>query len=90
MKKYLFVYLSLLLTAPALIAGLIPADDPNIQYIGRIDFNNKKAPLISWAGPCVRANFTGTSLKVKIDGKGSQHMFSVIIDGDVDNGKVFK
>ena len=89
MIKYLFICLSFLLSAP-LTAGVIPADDPNIQYIGRIDFTNRKAPLISWAGPCVRANFTGTSLKIKIDGKGSQHMFGVIINGNYDDVKVFK
>ena len=89
MIKFLIICLSLLLTKP-IFADFIPADDPNFQYIGRVDFTNKKAPLISWAGPCIKANITGTSLKIKIDGKGSQHMFGVIINGNYDDVKVFK
>lgn len=88
MKRLRLLLVGLMLTASAVIAGFVPADDSNIQYIGRIDFADKKAPLISWAGPCVRANFTGTSLKVKMDDKGNQHMFCVIIDGDFEKGHV--
>ena len=85
--KWLSVVL-LTFWASAVMAGFIPADDKNLQYTGRIDFSDKKAPLISWAGPCVRANFTGTSLKVKMDDKGNKHVFGVIIDGNYDAVKV--
>jgi len=76
-----------LLNASTLFAALIPADDPNFQYNGRIDFTNKKAPEFSWAGTAVRAKFTGTSLKVKFNEKGGG-MYYVFIDDNYDNGHV--
>jgi len=78
-----------LLTAPAAIAGFIPADDKNFQYTGRIDFSNPKAPEFSWAGTSVRTKFTGTSLKVKFNEKGAG-MYYVFIDGNYDKGHVIK
>ena len=70
-------------------AGLIPADDKNFQYTGRIDFSNKKAPEMSWAGSSIRTKFTGTSLKVKLNEKGGG-MYYVFVDGNYDNGHVIK
>jgi hypothetical protein len=38
----------------------ISADNQQYLYTGRIDFADKKAPSISWAGTSIKANFTGT------------------------------
>ena len=51
----------------ALIAGnvqarvTIDADDPNIQYTGRINYADPKAPRMWWPGCDVFANFEMTS-----------------------------
>ena len=34
----------------------IPANDPNIQYTGRIDFTDPLAPVMWWPGSDVIAN----------------------------------
>ncbi|MBQ8656822.1 MAG: lipase [Prevotella sp.] len=43
---------------------VVPADDPNIQYIGRICFDNPKQPRFTFPGARINARFTGTSLKM--------------------------
>lgn len=85
MKIRLFI--ASLLTAVAAMAGFIPADDPNLQYTGRVDFSNPKAPEFSWAGTSVAAQFSGTSLKVKLNEKG-HGMYYAFVDGNYDNGHV--
>ena len=64
----------------------IPANDPNIQYIGRIDFTDPLAPILWWPGSYIIANFEGTSINVKLNdynsnGKANNNnYFYVIID----------
>lgn len=45
---------------------LIEADNVNYQYMGRVDFQNPKAPTIIYAGSMIKTKFTGTSVKVAI------------------------
>jgi len=79
--------IALALFASVASAGSVPADDENFQYTGRIDFSNKKAPRLSWAGSSIKTRFTGTSLKVKLNDLGN-NMYYVFIDGNYDNGHV--
>ncbi len=41
-------------------------DNKNLQYCGRIDFDDPKAPVIVFAGSFIRMRFTGTSVKAMI------------------------
>jgi lysophospholipase L1-like esterase len=43
---------------------IIPADDPHIQYVGRICFDNPKQPRFTFPGVQINAGFTGTSLRM--------------------------
>ncbi len=88
MKRPVLFAAFLLLVASAVFAGMIPADDPNFQYVGRINFRDRKAPGISWPGTAIRANFTGTSLKVKLRDDKGKNMFNVFIDGKYGQGHV--
>lgn len=45
---------------------LIEADNPKYSYIGRVDFENPKAPTIIYAGSTIRIKFSGKSLKVAL------------------------
>jgi hypothetical protein len=77
----------LALSASSALATFVPADNPNFQYTGRIDFSDKKAPEFSWAGTSVKTRFTGTSLKIAFHENGGG-MYYAFIDGNYDNGHV--
>ncbi len=58
---------------------IITADDPYIQYFGRINFDNTKQPVLWWPGNYITAWFEGTSVKVKFNDMGNNY-FAVVID----------
>jgi len=58
--------------------GVIDADDPNIQYVGRFDFSNPKKVIFDWAGVSIRARFEGTSCSLRLADHGNE--YAVIID----------
>lgn len=49
----------------------IEADDANIQYMGRIDFTNPKAPTYTFPGVSISAKFTGTAISGDFKDYGS-------------------
>lgn len=69
----------------------INADNPNIQYTGRIDFSDPLSPLLTWSGSSVVANFQGTSIKAILNdmaqqneqggSKGQNYFYSIIDNG---------
>lgn len=59
-------------------SGIIDADNPNIQYIGRFDFSNPKTAAFDWAGVYICAKFEGTSCSVRLADYGNE--YAVIID----------
>ena len=82
-----FVFFTMLLAAYVTGAqNNVDADNPNIDYWGRIDFTDPKAPTFAFAGVTIRAKFTGTSLTAKIKddalhGPTTTNYFYQIIDG---------
>lgn len=52
----------------------IDADNPNIQYIGRIDYSNMKAPKFGFTGAQIYANFTGTSISMVMKPNSGYYM----------------
>lgn len=62
---------------------LITADNACFQYMGRIDFDDPKHPVMVWPASCADTVFTGTSLSVVVKNKRFQEdtHFAVIIDG---------
>ncbi|HEY9167588.1 MAG TPA: SGNH/GDSL hydrolase family protein [Candidatus Kryptonia bacterium] len=59
-------------------SGIVDADNPNIQYIGRFNFSNPKRVLFDWAGVYICARFSGTSCSVRIH--DSTDEYAVTID----------
>ena len=57
----------------------IKPSDENIQYVGRINFQNPDAPSFTYPGVQINARFEGTSLKMKA--KPMSGYFMVQIDG---------
>jgi lysophospholipase L1-like esterase len=70
---------------PSVDAGVnsYTADDPNIQYYGRVDTTNAKQPKFAASAVTVRAKFQGTALSVMFQDEnrsGSFNFFDVIVD----------
>lgn len=84
MKKLFTAWLILLCTILSASATVtIPANDPLIEYTGRIDFNDPLAPRFSYSGVSVRAAFQGKSISIKLKDEGSQNFYNVLIDHSV-------
>ena len=62
----------------------IQATDPNIQYVGRIDFSDVLSPKLSWAGTSISVNFTGKYLAVHLDDQLGSNYYNGFIDGNYD------
>jgi lysophospholipase L1-like esterase len=67
---------------------LFTADNPNIQYTGRIDFANPKSPVYSFPGVSVKAKFQGNAIDVIIKDYGTggattTNYYNIMIDGAV-------
>ena len=82
--KLLFIS-AVLWSGQALAATFIPADNSQLQYAGRIDFAQAKAPVLSWPGTSIEGNFTGSSLAVKLDDQLGKNFFNVFVDGDLEH-----
>jgi hypothetical protein len=61
------------------------ADNPNIQYVGRIDFSNVKLPRFWSPGVYINASFEGTSCRIVLNDEvqyGVMHNYiEVVVDG---------
>lgn len=63
-------------------SNIIEANHPEIQYSGRVDHSDTKAPILSWPGTIVKANFTGNALSIILEDDRGDNFFNVIIDGN--------
>jgi hypothetical protein len=71
---------ALLLAGQAFAGVMVGADNPQLQYTGRIDFADRAKPVLSWPGTSIAANFTGSSLSVALDDQLGKNFFNVFID----------
>lgn len=80
MKKIFYILLIFLTTNYTVQErSFISADNSAIDYMGRVDFSNPKAPKFNWPGVCVRFKFSGKSISVRLKG-GRTNFFNVFID----------
>jgi lysophospholipase L1-like esterase len=61
----------------------IPANSPNIEYAGRIDFSNPLAPMFSYSGVSIRACFVGTGISMIMNDDTGENYYNLIVDGKV-------
>ena len=61
----------------------ITADNKLIEYTGRIDFSDVKAPKFSYSGVSIRACFTGTSIAIIMDDNVGENIYNILIDGEL-------
>lgn len=87
MIRKTFLIATALLAAKTVLAGstlppkgnFVKANDPNIQYIGRVDFSDSLRPSFNYPGTELRTSFNGTSLKMMA--RPMSGYFMVQIDG---------
>ncbi|MGD8782544.1 MAG: SGNH/GDSL hydrolase family protein [Ignavibacteria bacterium] len=58
--------------------GVIDADNPYIQYVGRFDKSNPERIVFDWPGVYIRAKFKGTSCSIRLN--DGNNFYSVTID----------
>ncbi len=80
-KRVICILIIVLVFTDSYAAVTIPANDPNILYTGRIDFTNPLAPVLSWSGSSVIANFQGTSIKATLNEMGGNYFYFIIDNG---------
>ena len=78
------VLAGLLALAPASALETVAADHQHLQYTGRVDFRDRRAPVLSWPGTSVAATFTGTSLAIVLDDQHGKNYYNVFLDGDTE------
>lgn len=63
----------------------IEADNPMLQYCGRIDFDDPKAPVLVYAGSFVKLSFSGTKIAVRLRNHRSYYnnAMGYILDGEM-------
>lgn len=63
---------------------IVQADDPKLQYSGRIDFSDLKAPVFVFPCTFVRMRFTGTCLKAHVRNHKAywDNYIGCILDGE--------
>lgn len=85
MKKIHLLFLSLIFCSFTYAVDTEPinANNPLIEYTGRINFSNPTLPKFSYSGASIRACFQGTSISVILDDAGSQNYYNVILDNCV-------
>jgi lysophospholipase L1-like esterase len=72
---------ALLLIATTRAMGLVPADNPCIQYYGRWDMSDSLHPRFSWPGVYIITEFTGTRIGIRLD--DHTNYYNVYIDGSL-------
>ncbi|WP_343729273.1 SGNH/GDSL hydrolase family protein [Duganella sp.] len=73
---------ALLLAGQTFASVMVGADNPQLQYTGRIDFADRARPVLSWPGTSIAANFTGSSLSITLDDQLGKNFFNVFIDDE--------
>jgi len=66
---------------PEELNGIIDADHPDIQYVGRFDKSAPKSVGFDWPGVYIRAAFEGTSCAIRLS--DGQNYYAVTIDDNM-------
>ena len=83
MKKilaFIFIVSLSIGNAWATVSDTIKANNPFIEYTGRIDFSNPLVPTFSYSGVSVRACFKGTGISIMLNDESSENEYNVIVD----------
>jgi len=84
-KKIVLIIMGLFMVQMiyAIEYDIINANNPLIEYTGRIDFSNPLKPRFSYSGVSIRACFEGTSIALILSDEGNQNQYNVILDNEI-------
>ncbi len=66
--------------APKLVE--VKPDSNKIDYVGRINFENKQEPVVYWSGSSITIRFKGSGVSATLNDEKGLNYFNVVIDGD--------
>ena len=70
-----FVSFSLICCSKFKLLDTIEPDDPNIQYVGRIDYSDPKSVQFSYPGVMIKAKFEGRTCNLLLKNLSDQHVY---------------
>lgn len=73
----------LLLLAFLVSGSIIPPDDPNIRFIGRVKHDDSHKYSLDWSGVQIAAKFEGTSIGIYMQCTTDGSQFDVFIDNQL-------
>ncbi|NLG17828.1 MAG: hypothetical protein GX556_10895 [Fibrobacter sp.] len=84
LKSFLLLSVALLLFTSGNLSAdtLISPDDPAINYYGRFDYSNPKAPRFNWSGSTIEFKVSGTAT-VEIELTDGAGYYDIEIDGQL-------
>ena len=85
MRTTVFLFFALISISLSFASAkeVIPAESRLIEYTGRIDFSDKKAPRFSYSGVSIRASFIGTGISALLDDNIGKNFYNIILDSKV-------
>ncbi len=79
---YLIVCLVALSSCSANKCTLIEPTNANIHYVGRINFENPKEPVVYWSASEMELHFKGSSVSATLNDENGLNYFNIVIDKD--------
>ncbi|MCW8804713.1 MAG: hypothetical protein OQK57_09960, partial [Ignavibacteriaceae bacterium] len=79
----IFIIIGIILSSSILLEKktFIPADNPNIEYVGRFDFTKPGIVKFDWPGVQIKTQFSETYCAIKL--KDGNNDYNIFIDGDL-------
>jgi len=80
--KHLILCFAIALSLDCSAQVTIKANDPHIDYMGRVAIQDNAA-VLSWSGTTVDINFEGTSISYKMRDERGDNYYNVLLDGKI-------
>jgi len=80
--KHLILCFAITLSFGCSAQVTIKANDPHIEYMGRVAMQDNAA-VLSWSGTTVDINFEGTSISYKMRDERGDNYYNVLLDGKI-------
>ena len=90
LKNHLITFLLFVLVSVSYGQTLVPFDQKNIAYMGRIETVENQCVKIFWPGTSATLNFEGTEAKAILKNADGTTYFYAIVDGDSEHAKKIK